>query len=55
MSKSSTDKHATVYLDDEDDVIHLKIRRAVTDMKSEVTYDPKTRPGVSNLIRVSYF
>ncbi|KAF6726805.1 Tryptophan--tRNA ligase, mitochondrial [Oryzias melastigma] len=32
--------------------IALKIRRAVTDFTSEVTFDPETRPGVSNLLLI---
>ncbi|XP_012697729.3 tryptophan--tRNA ligase, mitochondrial [Clupea harengus] len=52
MSKSDPQKHATISLTDSPDDIVLKIRRAVTDFTSEVTYDPDTRPGVSNLVAV---
>ncbi|KAM6970208.1 tryptophan--tRNA ligase, mitochondrial [Aplochiton taeniatus] len=50
MSKSDPQKMATVSLTDSPDDISLKIRRAVTDFTSEVTFDPVGRPGVSNLL-----
>ncbi|XP_067116439.1 tryptophan--tRNA ligase, mitochondrial [Osmerus mordax] len=50
MSKSDPQKMATVSLTDSPDDIALKIRRAVTDFTSEVTFDPERRPGVSNLV-----
>ncbi|XP_077437002.1 tryptophan--tRNA ligase, mitochondrial isoform X1 [Vanacampus margaritifer] len=52
MSKSDPQTMATIYLTDTPDDIALKIRRAVTDFTSEVTYDPETRPGVSNLVSI---
>ncbi|XP_048095739.1 LOW QUALITY PROTEIN: tryptophan--tRNA ligase, mitochondrial [Alosa alosa] len=52
MSKSDPQKLATISLTDSPDDIVLKIRRAVTDFTSEVTYDPDARPGVSNLVSV---
>ncbi|KAJ8013088.1 hypothetical protein DPEC_G00049660 [Dallia pectoralis] len=50
MSKSDPQTMATVYLTDSPDDVSLKIRRAVTDFISEVTFDPEARPGVSNLV-----
>uniref|UniRef100_H3DDZ3 Tryptophan--tRNA ligase, mitochondrial n=1 Tax=Tetraodon nigroviridis TaxID=99883 RepID=H3DDZ3_TETNG len=50
MSKSDPHAMATVRITDSPDDIALKIRRAVTDFTSEVTFDPETRPGVSNLV-----
>lgn len=50
MSKSDPQKLATVFLTDTPDDIVFKIRRAVTDFTSEVTYEPESRPGVSNLV-----
>ncbi|XP_077393892.1 tryptophan--tRNA ligase, mitochondrial isoform X2 [Festucalex cinctus] len=52
MSKSDPQAMATIYLTDTPDDIAVKIRRAVTDFTSEVTYDPETRPGVSNLVSI---
>lgn len=43
---------ATITITDSPDDIVLKIRRAVTDFTSEVTFDPETRPGVSNLVTI---
>lgn len=50
MSKSDPQKLSTVFLTDTPDDIFFKIRRAVTDFTSEVTYEPESRPGVSNLV-----
>lgn len=43
---------ATISITDSPDDIALKVRRAVTDFTSEVTFDPVTRPGVSNLVTI---
>lgn len=43
---------ATITITDSPDDIALKIRRAVTDFTSEVTFEPDTRPGVSNLVTI---
>lgn len=43
---------ATIRISDCPDDIALKIRRAVTDFTSEVTFDPERRPGVSNLVTI---
>ena len=50
MSKSDPQKLATIFLTDTPDDIVFKIRRAVTDFTSEVTFDPEGRPGVANLV-----
>ncbi|KAF7651186.1 hypothetical protein LDENG_00114420, partial [Lucifuga dentata] len=50
MSKSDPHAMATISITDSPDDIALKIRRAVTDFTSEVTFDPESRPGVSNLV-----
>ncbi|XP_067372797.1 tryptophan--tRNA ligase, mitochondrial isoform X2 [Channa argus] len=52
MSKSDPQTMATIAITDSPDAIALKIRRAVTDFTSEVTFDPDTRPGVSNLVTI---
>lgn len=52
MSKSDPQRMATINITDSPDDIALKIRRAVTDFTSEVTFDPETRPGVSNLVTI---
>lgn len=43
---------ATIAITDSPDDIAQKIRRAVTDFTSEVTFDPQARPGVSNLVTI---
>lgn len=53
MSKSDTNPSSRVLLTDTPDQIHKKISRALTDSDvNTVTYDPTTRPGVSNLLEI---
>ncbi|XP_023934576.2 tryptophan--tRNA ligase, mitochondrial isoform X2 [Bicyclus anynana] len=50
MSKSDSDPKSRILLSDGDDLIRLKIQKAVTDFTPEVSFDPAARPGVSNLV-----
>ena len=52
MSKSDPDLNATVFLDDTDDQIRKKMKRAVTDSGGEIKFDFATQPGVSNLLSI---
>lgn len=52
MSKSDPDQKSCIYINDAPNVILEKCKKAVTDFTSEITYDPITRPGVSNLISI---
>lgn len=52
MSKSDPDTKSCVMITDKPDVIVEKIKKAITDCKSEVTYEPETRPGVTNLLTI---
>lgn len=52
QSKSDPDEKSRLTLRDTPDQLLLKIKRAVTDFTSEVTYEPETRPGVANLITI---
>ena len=52
MGKSDPDPKGRIELTDSPDVIRQKVKKAVTDFISEVTYDPENRPGVSNLIDI---
>jgi len=52
MSKSHTDPRSRILLTDSPEEIHQKIRLALTDSNPTVSYDPITRPGVSNLIEI---
>ena len=50
MSKSGDSPQGIVWLLDEPQVIHKKIKQAVTDTDTEVRFDPANKPGVSNLL-----
>lgn len=50
MSKSMPE--GCLFLDDEPEIIREKIKRAVTDSGSEVTYNPTKKPGIANLMRI---
>ena len=52
MSKSSDDINGTVYFNDEKDNILKKFKSSVTDSENVVRYDPKNKPGISNLIEI---
>jgi tryptophanyl-tRNA synthetase len=52
MSKSSLSPQGTLGLLDDPATITRKIKRAVTDTEVEVRYDPKAKPGVSNLLSI---
>ncbi|MDP2708879.1 MAG: tryptophan--tRNA ligase [bacterium] len=50
MSKSASSAANYIALTDSPEVAVKKIRRAVTDSGSEIKYDPKKKPAVSNLL-----
>ncbi|KAL3312757.1 hypothetical protein Ciccas_008652 [Cichlidogyrus casuarinus] len=52
MSKSDSNLRATISILDPPDDIKHKIKRAQTDSLKSISYDPKMRPGLSNLIRI---
>ncbi|XP_055705021.1 tryptophan--tRNA ligase, mitochondrial [Phlebotomus papatasi] len=52
MSKSDSDPKSTIYLTDSPDTVADKVKKAITDFTSEVTFDPEVRPGVSNLVTI---
>ncbi|MCM2279584.1 MAG: tryptophan--tRNA ligase [Oligoflexia bacterium] len=51
MSKSDPDPNSAVYLTDTEDQILKKVKRAVTDSGTEITYED-TKPGVKNLLDI---
>jgi tryptophanyl-tRNA synthetase len=55
MSKSDPNAKATVFLTDSTDEIVKKIKSAVTDTGTDVTYDWETKPGISNLLEIFSF
>ena len=52
MSKSSDDINGTIYFNDEKDNILKKFKSSVTDSENIVRYEPKNKPGISNLIEI---
>ena len=52
MSKSYENKMSRIEITDPPDLIVTKIKKAVTDSTSHVSYDPVNRLGVSNLIDI---
>ena len=52
MSKSGEAETDAIYLLDPPDVITRKIKRAVTDLGSEIRFDIPNKPGVSNLMSI---
>jgi len=54
MSKSEPDKKSFIEITDEPEVIVEKFKKAVTDSISKVYYEPETRPGISNLMRIHH-
>lgn len=52
MSKSDKDPGGCIYLMQKPDDIMRCFKRAVTDSETSVRYDPKEKPGVSNLMQI---
>ena len=50
MSKS--DPKGDIFLKDDLNVVKKKIMSAVTDLGSDIYYDPENKPGISNLIQI---
>lgn len=50
MSKSDPDQNSRIELVDPPEVIEKKLKKAITDSSSLISYDPEKRPGVSTLI-----
>jgi len=54
MSKSHENPKSRILISDSRDEITKKIKSALTDSITGITYDPQQRPGVSNLIEILY-
>lgn len=52
QSKSDPNDKSRITLRDPPEAIRKKIKRAITDFTSEVTYDRTNRPGVANLVGI---
>lgn len=52
MSKSDRVDTGSIFIEDSEDDIRKKIKRAVTDSEGIVKYDVENKPGVSNLLTI---
>lgn len=52
MSKSDKDPNGCVYMLEKPEDIMRKFKKAVTDSDASVRFDPKEKPGVSNLMQI---
>ena len=52
MSKSEAGDTGTIFLEDDEDTIRKKIKRAVTDSDGIIAFDTTNKPGVSNLLTI---
>jgi len=52
MSKSDPHPGSRILLTDSPEEIALKLKKSVTDSVEGVSFDPKNRPGVSNLVQI---
>jgi tryptophanyl-tRNA synthetase len=55
MSKSDPSLKSRILLTDTPDQIVKKVKSAVTDTGTEVSYDRATKPGISNLLEILSF
>ncbi|TWP32913.1 tryptophan--tRNA ligase [Leekyejoonella antrihumi] len=52
MSKSAANQNGNLMMLDEPKVNTKKVKSAVTDTDNEVRFDPETKPGIANLLRI---
>lgn len=52
QSKSDQNEKSRLTMRDTPDQWRMKLKRAITDFTSEVTFEPEKRPGVANLITI---
>lgn len=52
MSKSSPDANSRILLTDTPEQIQAKVKKAVTDSHTAMSFDPANRPAVSNLLQI---
>jgi tryptophanyl-tRNA synthetase len=54
MSKSDPKPKSRILITDSKDVIHTKLKTALTDSVEGISYDRERRPGVSNLVELMW-
>ncbi|MFL6124629.1 MAG: tryptophan--tRNA ligase, partial [Actinophytocola sp.] len=52
MDKSARDSAGVLFVLDEPDLLHRKIKRAVTDSLARLEYRPDEQPGLANLLEI---
>ena len=52
MGKSGDDPNNMILLEDSDEIIMKKFKRAVTDSLNQIKFDEENQPGVSNLLTI---
>lgn len=52
MSKSDPNVSSRILMNDSDDQIAAKIRKATTDTELGISWDPIKRPGIANLLNI---
>lgn len=52
MGKTDDNANGTIFLLDSPEIIMSKFKRAVTDSETQVRYDVKNKPGISNLLTI---
>lgn len=52
MSKSDDTGRGVIFMNDSPEVVRKKVMGATTDSYGEIRYDPKERPGISNLLQI---
>lgn len=55
MSKSDPNPNSRILIIDDEETIYQKFKIALTDSIEGISYDPETRPGVSNLLDILRF
>jgi tryptophanyl-tRNA synthetase len=55
MSKSDANEKSRILITDSTEAIARKVKAAVTDSTDGVTYDPKERPEIANLLSIMHY
>ncbi|KIW00704.1 tryptophan-tRNA ligase [Verruconis gallopava] len=55
MSKSDLNEKSRILITDDSAIIKSKVNKAITDSEDAITFDPATRPGLSNLLQLLFY